>query len=303
MKKEGIEVFKTLKRESMWGYLFSLPWILYFLAFLSYPMFLAVKMSFQDVNVIEPEKAQFVGIGNWIKGIQDPLFWKSIFNIIYNQAIFIFLTFVISLGLALLLKEVTKGAGIFRTIYFLPVITSIAAAMIIFEFLASPTGPVQQVFMQLNFINEPVYWTFEKWLPMPILAIFNSWKWFAVQMIILLGGILSIDNQLYEAAKIDGAKWWTQFWKITLPMLKPQILFVMTMNVINGMQMFTEVFMIFDLQGGPYNSGLTPVLYLYKKGFDEMSMGYASTIGLLLAIVILILTTLQWLLINRNEDE
>lgn len=296
-------MFKSFKRESTWGYLFSLPWILYFLVFLTYPMFLAIKMSFQTVNVIEPQKAQFAGFGNWIKGIQDPLFWQSIFNIIYNQSIFIFLTFVISLGLALLLKKITKGSGIFRAIYFLPVVTSVAAAMIIFEFLASPNGPVQHALLQMNILSDPVYWTFEKWLPMPILAVFNSWKWFAIQMIILLGGMLSIDRQLYEAAEVDGANWWIQFWKITLPLLKPQILFVMTMNVINGMQMFTEVFMIFDLQGGPHNSGLTPVLYLYKQGFDEMSMGYASTIGLLLAIVILILTTIQWMLINRNEDE
>lgn len=137
---------------------------------------------------------------------------------------------------------------------------------------------------------------------MPVLAVFNSWKWFGIQMIIFLGGLLSIDKEIYEAARVEGAGWWTQFIKITLPLLKPQILFVLTMNIINGMQMFTEVFMVFDLNGGPYNSGLTPVLYLYKKGFNDMSMGYAATIGLLLAIVILILTTIQWKIVNRDDS-
>ncbi|MDQ0338665.1 ABC-type sugar transport system permease subunit [Caldalkalibacillus uzonensis] len=259
-------------------------------------------MSFQDINVLQPERARFVGIENWINGIQDPLFWKALFNILYNQSIFIALTFVISLGMALLLKEITAGAGIFRTIYFLPVITSIAVAMIIFEFLASPNGPVQRIMMSVGLLDGPVFWTFSKWLPMPLLAIFNSWKWFAVQMMIFLGGLLTINKELYEAARVDGASWWTQFFRITLPLLKPQILFVMTMNVINGMQMFTEVFMIFDLQGGPYHAGLTPVLYLYKTGFDDMSMGYAATLGLLLAVVILILTTIQWKLINRHGE-
>ncbi len=258
-------------------------------------------MSFLDINMVQPEKATFVGIGNWIEGIRDPLFWKSVFNILYNQSIFIALTFAISLGLALLLKEVTKGAGVFRTIYFLPVVTSVTTAMIIFDFLAGSGGPVQKMLLTVGILNAPINWTFDKWLPMPILAVFNSWKWFAIQMIIFLGGLLSINKELYEAAKVDGAGKWTQFFKITLPLLKPQILFVMTMNVINGMQMFTEVFMIFDLKGGPYNSGLTPVLYLYEQGFNQMSMGYASTIGLLLAIIIMIMTIIQWKIINRES--
>jgi len=121
-------------------------------------------------------------------------------------------------------------------------------------------------------------------------------------MLIFLGGLLSINREVYEAAKVDGAGWWKQLLSITLPLLKPQILFVLTMDIINGMQMFTEVFMTFDLKGGPYNSGLTPVLYLYDKGFNDRSMGYASTLGLLLAVIILILTTIQWKLINRKSD-
>lgn len=294
-------MFKKISSEMIWGYVFSLPWILYFLVFLSYPLFLAFKMSFLDINMVQPEKATFVGIGNWIEGIRDPFFWKSIFNILYNQSIFITLTFVIALGLALLLKEVTKGAGVFRTLYFLPVVTSATAAMIIFGFLSGSDGPIQTMLRNVGILNEPVNWAFDKWLPMPILAVFNSWKWFAIQMIIFLGGLMSINKEVYEAAKVDGAGIWTQFFKITLPLLKPQILFVMTMNVINGMQMFTEVFMVFDLKGGPYNSGLTPVLYLYEQGFNQMSMGYASTLGLLLAILIMIMTIIQWKIINRES--
>lgn len=295
-------MIKRIRNETLWGYLFSLPWILYFLIFLTYPIFLAFKMSFLEVNVIHPEQAKFVGIANWVMAIQDPLFWKSIFNILYNQTIFIALTFLVAMITALLLKEIKKGAAIFRTIYFLPVVTSVTAAMIIFEFIVGTNGPIQQMLLQIGMIDKPLNWAFSKWLAMPVLAVFNSWKWFGIQMIIFLGGLLSIDKEIYEAARVEGASWWTQFIKITLPLLKPQILFVLTMNIINGMQMFTEVFMVFDLNGGPYNSGLTPVLYLYKKGFNDMSMGYAATIGLLLAIVILILTTIQWKIVNRDDS-
>lgn len=288
-------------KESVTGILFSLPWLLFFLLFLIYPTFLAFKMSFLDVNVVEPEKARFVGFGNWIRAAVDPLFWKSIWNIIYNQAIFISLTLVLSLAMALLLSQVNRWAGLFRTLYFLPVVTSVTAAMILFDYMAGPSGPVQQGLVQLGWLGQPIPWTFTEWLPMPLLAAFNSWKWFAVQMIIFLGGILAINREILDAAKVDGAGWWKQFIHITLPSLKPQMVFILTMNVINGMQMFTEVFMIFDLNGGPYQSGLTPVLYLYKQGFHEMSMGYASAIGLLLALIILILTAIQWKLIQRKE--
>jgi len=289
------------RREAVTGYLFSLPWVVFFLVFLTYPLLLAFKMSFQRISVTQPSKAEFVGIGNWVAVVQDPLFWKSVFNVVYNQAIFISVVFVVSLGLALLLKEITKGGALLRTMYFLPVITSVAVSIIVFNMLSGPSGPIQQILMSIGVLDKGVDWAFSKWWAMPILALFNSWKWFAIQMIIFLGGLLSINPELYEAAEVDGASWWKRFTNITLPMLKPQIVFVTTMNIINGMQMFSEVFMMFNLEGGPYHSGLTPVLYLYKKGFNEMNMGYASTVGIFLMLIIVVMTTVQWKLFNRGE--
>ncbi|EOD01200.1 carbohydrate ABC transporter permease [Caldisalinibacter kiritimatiensis] len=294
---------KKLSSKHIWGYIFISPWIMYFCVFLVYPFILAFKNSFLDLNVLEPEKAHFVGFGNWIDAVSDKLFWKSIFNIIYNQSIFIALTFLLGLAFAILLKEITFGGALFRTIYFLPVITSITVAMIIFNFISSPEGPIQALLMKWNIISEPIFWRFDKWLPMPILAVFNSWKWFGVQMIIFLGGLMSIDQRIYEAADIDGAGWFRKLFSITIPLLKPQIVFVLTMNIINGLQMFTEVFMNFDLYGGPYNSGLTPVMYLYAKGFDKMQMGDASATGLLLASIIYLLTMIQLRILNKGEEE
>lgn len=291
---------KNLKKY-FWGYIFILPWVLYFCVFQIYPMFLAFKNTFLDINLLQPERSRFVGIENWLSIVFDKLFWKSFLNIIFNQSIFILLTFVLGLMFAILLNEIDIGGSFFRTVYFLPVITSITVSMVIFSYISSPEGPIQQLFSKYGIIKSPVFWKFEKWLPMPVLAVFNSWKWFGVQMIIFLGGLVSIDQQVYEAADIDGANWATKFFKITLPLLKPQIIFILTMNIINGLQMFTEVFMNFDLYGGPYNSALTPVLYLYAKGFDQMKMGYASTIGLSLAIIIYVLTTIQQKIIKEDN--
>ncbi|GAM56608.1 putative permease protein [Vibrio ishigakensis] len=285
------------------GYVFLAPWIVYFAVFLLYPFFLSFESSFLNVNILTPENTRFVGFKNWISIVSDNLFWKSLFNVVFNQVIFVLLSFVMGLGLALLLHEISWCASLFRTVMFIPVITSITVAMIIFEFVSSPTGPVQNVMLNANVIEEPVFWKFEQWLPMPVIAVFSAWKWFGVQMIIFLGGIASIDKSLFEAADIDGASWWRKVRRITLPMLQPQIIFVMTINIINGLQMFVEVFMNFDLSGGPYQSALTPVLYLYQTGFEQMKMGEASTIGLMLALVIYLLTMMQLKITSKGAHE
>ncbi|MEZ8723691.1 carbohydrate ABC transporter permease [Vibrio pomeroyi] len=283
------------------GYLFLAPWIVYFAVFLIYPFFLSFESSFLSVNILMPENTKFIGLTNWITVVTDFTFWKSLFNVVFNQVIFVSLSFVIGLGLALLLNEIKFLSSMFRTIMFIPVVTSITVAMIIFDFVSGPSGPIQSTMVGANLLSEPVFWKFEEWLPMPVIAVFSAWKWFGVQMIIFLGGIASIDKSLFEAADIDGASWWRKTKKITLPMIMPQIVFVMTMNIINGLQMFIEVFMNFDLNGGPYQSALTPVLYLYQTGFEQMKMGEASTIGLMLACVIYLLTMMQ-LKITSKED-
>ncbi|CAK1694219.1 Sugar ABC transporter permease [Vibrio crassostreae] len=289
------------KNNLLTGYLFLAPWIVYFAVFLIYPFFLSFESSFLSVNILMPENTRFIGLTNWITVVTDFLFWKSLFNVVFNQVIFVSLSFVIGLGLALLLNEIKFLSSMFRTIMFIPVVTSITVAMIIFDFVSSPSGPIQNTMVGASLLSEPVFWKFEEWLPMPIIAVFSAWKWFGVQMIIFLGGIASIDKSLFEAADIDGASWWRKTKKITLPMIMPQIVFVMTMNIINGLQMFIEVFMNFDLNGGPYQSALTPVLYLYQTGFEQMKMGEASTIGLMLACVIYLLTMMQ-LKITSKED-
>lgn len=282
-------------------YLFMLPWVAYFIIFMLYPFFLSLQNSFLDINILNPENTRFVGLGNWVSSATDYKFWKSIFNVFFNQIIFIVLSFVCAMGAALMLNEISFLSSLFRTVLFIPVVTSITVAMIIFDFIAGPSGPLQSLMLDWRILSEPVFWKFEKWLPMPVIAVFSAWKWFGVQMIIFLGGIASINRSLLEAADIDGAGWWRKITKIILPLIKPQIIFVMTINIINGLQMFTEVFMNFDLQGGPHNSALTPVLHLYQTGFEQMKMGEASTIGLLLAIVIFVLTMLQ-LKLTKSKD-
>ncbi|MFH0263308.1 hypothetical protein ACGRH2_23200 [Vibrio barjaei] len=133
------------KNNLIMGYVFLAPWIVYFIVFLMYPFFLSFESSFLNVNILMPENTQFVGLANWLSVVTDFLFWKSLFNVIFNQVIFVSLSFLIGLGLALLLNEIKFMASLFRTIMFIPVITSITVAMVIFDFVSGPTGPIQSL--------------------------------------------------------------------------------------------------------------------------------------------------------------
>jgi ABC-type sugar transport system permease subunit len=186
------------------------------------------------------------------------------------------------------------GGRVFRTIYFMPVVTSVVVLMTIGTYLVSPQGPIQNMMIRAGMLEAPIFWRFTTLLPMPIIALINSWKWFGISTVILLAGLMAIDRGLYEAASLDGANGWQQFRYITLPQLRPQLFFLLVVDVINGLQMFTEVFTQYDVYGGPQNQGLTPVLYIYANAFDRSNIGYASALGLLLAVLIAVLTWLQF---------
>ena len=283
-----------------WGYILVLPWALVYLAFGIYPLLLSFYLTFFTYNFIKPADLAFVGLGNWTAALRDPLFWHSILNILYNQVIFVALTLVIGLVVALLLQRITRFGRFFRTIYFIPTVVSVVVVMTIGGWMISPTGPLQTALVRSGVLVEPILWKFNQWLSMPGLALINTWKWFGIETVILLAGLLAIDPQFYEAAAIDGASGWQSFWRITMPQLNPQIFFILVMNGINGLQMFTEVYMNFDLYGGIYQQALTPVLYIYAVAFDKSNMGYASALGLLLAVIISIITLVQFRLVQRD---
>ena len=283
-----------------WGYIFVAPWIILFLVFTLYPLLLSFYLTFFDYTFTNPERLTFVGVGNWIRGVLDPLFWLALWNIVYNQLIFIVLKNGLGLGTALLLKQAQFLGRIFRTIYFMPVLTSVVVLMTIGGYVVSPSGPVQSFLVGQGSLDTPVYWQFTRWLPMPVIALINTWKWFGISTIILLAGLYGVDKQLYEAAAIDGAGVWQKFRFITWPQLQPQIFFLLVIDVINGLQMFTEVYVLLGLDGGQQNQALTPVLYIYGQAFDRSNIGYASALGLLLAGIIALLTYLQFKFVQRD---
>ncbi|MBN1286589.1 MAG: sugar ABC transporter permease [Anaerolineae bacterium] len=295
------KAFVQRVRKGIWGYVFVSPWVALYIVFGLYPLLLSFFLTFFDYSFVRPENQTFTGIGNWVSALTDPLFWRSVYNIFYNQSIFIFLKNGLGLLIAALIFQVRTGARFFRTIYFMPVVTSVVVLMTIGDYLASPTGPLQTLLVQAGVLGSPVFWKSSNLLPMPVLALINTWKWFGISTVILLAGMYNVSPQLYEAASIDGAGAWQRFRFITLPQLRPQLLFLLTVDLINGLQMFTEVFTTFNIQGGANNQALTPVLYLYREAFDQSNIGYASSLGLVLAIMIAGLTMLQFRIFPSEE--
>lgn len=290
-------------RRNWWGYVFVAPWVILYTIFGIYPLVLSFFLTFFNYSFVNPENRTFMGIGNWIRGIEDPLFWKALQNITLNQTLFILVKNGLGLLIAYLLFRITFGARLFRTIYFLPVITSTVVLMTIADKMASPDGPVQDLLMQAGLLKEPLFWKTTDTLPMIVLALINTWKWFGLSTVILLAGMYSIDQRMFEAALVDGATERDLFRFITLPLLRPQLFFLFVVDIIYGLQMFTEVFSIgFSVYGGINNQALTPVLYLYAQAFDSENVGYASTLGLLLAYIIAALTILQFRFVPSDID-
>lgn len=290
-------------RRNVWGYVFVSPWVILYLIFGLYPLVLSFYLTFFNYSFVTPENRTFVGVDNWLRGATDGLYWKALYNIALNQAVFIFLKNGLGLLIATLLFQVRRGGRLFRTVYFLPVITSTVVLMTIGDNMVSPSGPVQRALIDLGLLSEPSFWKSQNTLPMIVIALINTWKWFGISMVVLLAGMYGIDPRLYEAAAVDGARGWQMFRYITLPLLRPQLFFLLIVDVINGLQMFTEVFSIgFNVYGGINNQALTPVLYLYAQAFDRSNVGYASTLGLLLAFLIALLTVVQFKFIRSDAD-
>jgi multiple sugar transport system permease protein len=290
-------------RRSWWGYVFIAPWVVLYLIFGLYPLVLSFFLTYFNYSFVNPGAQAFVGLGNWIRGVADPLFWKGISNIAINQTIFILLKNGLGLLIAALLFRVRFGGRFFRTVYFLPVLTSTVVLMTIGDRLASPAGPLQHLLISSGILSSPVFWKADPSLPMIVIALINTWKWFGISVVILLAGMYGIDQRMYEAAQVDGASGWQLFRYITLPSLRPQLFFLLVVDVINGLQMFGEVYSVgFDVYGGVNHQAITPVLYLYAVAFDRSNMGYASTLGLLLALLIALVTIFQFRFVPASGD-
>lgn len=290
---------KSLRRVA---YFFLAPALLPIFLFFFVPALAAFVLSFTDFDIYALGNFQyvrFVGLKNYFQLLQDPLFWKATANTFYYVLIGGPLAIAASLGTALLLhSKVIRFKGFFRTVYFAPVVTTLVAVAVVWRFLYHPRfGLLNYV---LGFFGiEPIDWLGDPNWAMPAIILMSMWKNFGYNMIIFIAGLQSIPEQLYEAARMDGANAWQQFTSITLPMLMPTTVFVSIIAMIGNFQLFTEPYVM--TQGGPVNSTLSLVLLMYQQGFRWWNLGYSAAIAFVLFGIILAGSLLQTWLQKRRE--
>jgi multiple sugar transport system permease protein len=283
------------------GYLFLLPWLIGLIVFYAIPMLASFYMSFTEWSMLSPPR--WVGLENYTSLFsQDPLFYTSIYNTLYYVVFSVPLGMAISLSLAVLLNQKVKGISIFRTLFYMPSITNLVAISVLWTWIFNPEFGLLNGALRAIGIEGPLWLQSEIWSK-PALIVMSLWS-IGGGVIIYLAALQGIPQQLYEAASLDGANAWKKFQRITLPMLTPAIFFNLVMNIIGSFQVFTQAYIMTQgrapgSEGGPMNSTLFFVLYLYKKAFQQFKMGYASAMAWVLFIAIFVLTLVQFKLSKR----
>ncbi|UUX35452.1 sugar ABC transporter permease [Fundicoccus culcitae] len=286
------------KRNKVMGLLFiALPTLLIIL-FYFYPMFRSFLLSLQSGMGVNLE---FVGLDNYRRLMNDPVFRQAFSNTIIFLIFQVPIMVVLAMYFAVLLnKKTLKLRGLFRTIVFLPSVTSLVAYSLVFKYLFSNTGIINQFLLSINIIDSPIMWLSDPVLAKVVIIIAITWRWTGYNMIFFLSALQNIDPSIYEAADIDGANSRQQFFKITAPLLKPVILFTSVTSTIGTLQLFDETMNI--TQGGPGNATLTVSQYIYDLSFKYTpDFGYASAVSFVIAVVIIILSAIQMKVGNRDD--
>lgn len=275
------------RKEIRDAYLFLSPWLLGMLLFTAGPILFSLFLSFCRWDVISP--IRWIGLGNYQQMFHDKLLRIALVNTVGYAAMYIPLSIVIALGMAMLLNQRLKGMGIFRTLFYLPTLTQGIATFTLWKIIFEPeTGLLNRGLR--TFIPNPPGWLVDPAWSKPALVIMALWS-VGGTMLIFLAGLKNIPADFYEAASLDGARPATQFWRITLPMLSPTIFFNVIMATIGAFQVFAAAFVLTN--GGPSNSTLFYVYYLFNRAFVYFNMGYASAMAWLLFAIVLALTVFQ----------
>jgi multiple sugar transport system permease protein len=274
--------------------LFIAPALFVLGLFFFVPILASFVLSLTDFDIYalaNGENTRIVGWSNYRRLMSDPLFWKSLVNTLYFVAVGGPLTVIVSLGAALLVSsKLTRFRGFWRTVYFAPVVTTLVAVAVVWRYLYHARYGTLN--FALGYVGVPaVDWLGDPRWAMPAIILLAVWKNFGYNMVIFVAGLQSIPDDMYDAARIDGASTWHTFWQIKLPLLAPTFFFVGVTTMIGYFQLFAEPYVM--TQGGPLQSTYSLVLYMYEEGFRWWNIGYASSIAFVLFVLTLLGTIVQ----------
>jgi cellobiose transport system permease protein len=290
---------------SFWPqYLAISPFFMLFLVFMLFPVIFSVYLAFQEWDGLG--EMEFVGLRNFEFLLKDSLFWLSLKNTFLIWFMSTVPTLFLALVIANMLNSSVRFTGFYRIAYFVPNVTSVVAIAIFFgSVFATNAGLINVILGWLS--ASPVQWLVNEWTIKIVIATLICWQWTGYNAIIYLAGLQAIPTEMYEAAKIDGAGPVQIFFRITIPQLRPIILFTVVISTINGMQTFTEPQVLFSSNvansansGGPGSAGLTAILYFYREAFNNNDYGYGAAIAWAVFLVILLFTAINWRLLSRR---
>jgi len=283
--------------QAIMGYLFIAPSVVLFIIFTGIPIINAFYLSFTNYDVLST--AEWVGLRNYKKLLGDEIFLTSLKNILFYVAMYVPLMIICSLVIALALNRKLPGTNLFRTVYYIPGLTSSIAASTVWMWILNPEyGLLNQILSYVGIVGPA--WLANTSTAMISIVMVTLWQGIGGNMVIYLAGLQGIPNILYESAKLDGANKWLLFFYITLPGLRPTTFFIFIMSMIGSFQLFDQAFAM--TQGGPGYSTTTPVYLIYNEGFNQLNMGYASAMAFVLFVIILAFSFLNFRL-NSSEQE
>lgn len=297
---------KSVKKRDInkMGYLFVAPFVIVFLIFCVYPVLRTLYLSFTDYQGFgEPV---VIGFSNYVRVLTDKFFWRDLWNTVKIWGVNI----VLQLGLAFLLtivfsdiKYKMRGLSVFRALFYLPNLIAATSVAFLFKTLLDwKYGTVNQILTGSGLVGETINWLGSTSTAPYVISVIGAWMWFGNSFIMLMAGVQGISKDYYEAAAIDGAGRWRVFVRITLPLLKPILLYVGITSLIGGLQMFDLPFLMCGgTVGNPSGSTQTVVMYLYKFGFETNQVGFASAIAYTLFVIILVVSIIQFKIMYKKE--
>jgi multiple sugar transport system permease protein len=283
----NLRMSKLRRQEAIDGYLFIAPWVIGFVLWVAGPMLASVALSFMHWDLLS--EPSWAGVENFTNLFQDRLVLVSLWNTAYYTFISVPLELATALGMAMLLNQRIRFQSVFRTCFYIPSVMPAVANAVLWLWILNPEVGLANALLRLVGLPE-LEWLWSPTTSKPSFILMSLWG-VGNAMVIFLAGLQGIPMTLYDAAEIDGANWWQRFRNVTIPLLSPVILFNLVLGIIGSFQIFTGAFLLTN--GGPAHSTLFSVLYLYRLGFEQFRMGYASAVAWLIFLIILVFTIIQ----------
>ncbi|ATG50094.1 ABC transporter permease [Brachybacterium vulturis] len=290
----------TLRSEERQAWVLAAPALILLTMFLVIPILITFGLSFTNARLISPNPPSFRGVDNFVRAFQDPTFLRSILNTFVFAAVVVPIQSGLALAIALLVNAKVKGTAAFRTLIFMPVVTSMVVVSVLWSFMYQQNGLINQALEQLTAGRwESFGWLQDERTALAAVILLSVWQAFGMHMIIWLSGLQMIDPALYEAAALDGASYWHSFRHVTWPGLRSTMVFILITITIAALGLFVQIDVM--TQGGPQDSTSTIVYHAVRKGYREQDMGYGAALSLIFFVIVLAISLIQRR-ITRDKD-